>query len=209
MNNKKRLNMTIAHYIAPALTGVAAAASFGGDILSLGRATAGLTVFSTLFGAEKRIENITLQATDYLNKFSRDWISDRLFFTKDIALIAAQALALYAGMYAVSTALSLASLSIGTFSLNGALGLSFTYAFSKIFLQYAESMIPQKNHQASKEPKKHEESYSLKDIEPSTGITLVGIRLTDIFKNGNRYIKSSKEELYPIFISKDGKIYTI
>ena len=116
-------------HISPAFAGANAAVLFGGNVLGLGRAVAGATAFTTIFVSEKFIEDLTDQVTTFLSdnnifSFAGDDADDLLSVAQDCMPIAASALTLYASMYAVTTVLSLASISVATLSIPGALGVS-------------------------------------------------------------------------------------
>lgn len=78
--------------------------------------TAGVTTFSTLFGLEKSIENLSNAVADSID----DEKSAIHTAVKIISSTALNALALYASMFAVSTALSFASVSVAAFSIKNA-----------------------------------------------------------------------------------------
>ena len=116
--------------ISSALAGATAATLFGENILGLGRAVAGATAFTTAFGSNDLIENISSQTADMVS-----YENGRLHpVAKLITSVSLNALALYATMFAVTTALSFTSVPVAAFSFTGALGISTVSAIaSKAF----------------------------------------------------------------------------
>ena len=174
------------------IAAAAASATFGGNILGLGRALAGATALTTAFGAEKFIEAFTDQVINDLEtnndfSFAGDYEAS-LYETASLCIpVAANSLVLYASMYAVTTVLSLASISVATFSLPGALGVSLITAVATSAIDSIQNIkCGPSIEETFQEDENSLFSFSLENKNP---LSTVPTNLTDapcdsIFSNG-------------------------